>query len=383
MYYIVEKASPQYHQIGLEDLFFGDDNTKSLITTNLTNTRTRQIYWFTSDQRRDARVPILIKYLKTFNESTEYLRVKNRNDLYRTYHIPKKSGGLRRIDEPIPELMESLNRLKDIFEIHFKFKNYELYHTSAFAYIKGRCVKDVGVRHQQNESKWFLKTDLTNFFGSTTIEFLEKMLSMVYPFCLVMQTAEGKEELMKAVELAFKDGGLPQGTPISPLLTNIMMIPIDYKLANELRDFNKNRYVYTRYADDFIISSKYNFDYKSIVSFINGTLKEFDAPFKIKDEKTKYGSSSGSNWILGMVLNANNELTVGYKNKRKFQAMLSSYIMDKKKGVQWDKTDVQIMEGHRAWYSSVEGDTIDRIIDHINQKFSVDVRKMIAADLAA
>lgn len=37
-----------------------------------------------------------------------------------------------------------------------------------------------------------------------------------------------------------------------------MMIPVDFKLSNTLRNFEKQSFIYTRYADDFIISSKYD-----------------------------------------------------------------------------------------------------------------------------
>ena len=37
-----------------------------------------------------------------------------------------------------------------------------------------------------------------------------------------------------ALELAFMDGVLPQGTPASPLITTIMMIPIDFCLNRKL-----------------------------------------------------------------------------------------------------------------------------------------------------
>ena len=35
---------------------------------------------------------------------------------YETFHIPKHSGGMRRIDAPKPELMALFRDIKDIFE---------------------------------------------------------------------------------------------------------------------------------------------------------------------------------------------------------------------------------------------------------------------------
>ena len=60
------------------------------------------------------------------------------------------------------------------------------------------------------------------------MEWVLHMFSMVFPFSEVMKDEKGKAELTKALELGFLDGGLPQGTPLSPTVTNIMMIPVDF-----------------------------------------------------------------------------------------------------------------------------------------------------------
>lgn len=380
MFYITVMQSPMYRQMTLEEFLFEvDTKPQAMINPNLTNTRTYEVERISEKFLERFNVAKLVTKLSQFNASTEELRAKPRHDLYRTFHIPKKSGGLRKIDAPEPELMDALRRLKTIFEEDFK----ALYHTSAFAYVKHRSTVDAVKRHQANESKWFGKYDLSNFFGSTTIDFAIKMLGMVFPFSEVIKSTVGERELRKAIELAFLDGGLPQGTPISPLITNIMMIPVDYKLANGFRDFNHQRFVYTRYADDFLVSSKYTFSFREVEKFIVDTLKSFGAPFTIKSEKTRYGSSAGSNWNLGVMLNKDNEITVGHKKKRQFQAMLASYIMDKKNSKDWDKSDVQTMEGYRNYYRMIEGDTIDKMVAHIGEKFGVDVVQLIKDDLRA
>ncbi len=379
MFYLTVKQSPMYRQMSLEELLFGTDTQSTLINSNETNTRTYCLERVSERILDNTDLPALISKLENFNVKNEELRSKPRQELYHSFHIPKKSGGLRQIDAPNPELMGALRELKAIFEEDFG----ALYHTSAFAYVKGRCTIDAVKRHQANESKWFAKYDLSNFFGSTTPEYVLKMFGMIFPFSEVIKLDYGREQFSKAIELAFLNGGLPQGTPISPLITNIMMIPVDYILANSFRDFNHQRYIYTRYADDFLVSSRYGFNFREAEQHIIDTLKEFDAPFTIKSQKTRYGSSAGANWNLGVMLNKDNKITVGYRKKRQFEAMLSSYIMDKKKGVSWDLSDVQTMEGYRNYYRMVEGDNIDGIINHLNSKFGVDVMQLIKEDLRA
>ena len=377
MIYITVRQSPMYHQMTLEEFLFETETQPSLMNDNTTNTRTYEVESLSRHFLSKLHLDHLIGKLTTFNQETENLREVPRHDLYHTFYIPKKSGGLRKIDAPNPELMDALRKLKTIFEDDFN----ALYHTSAFAYVRKRSTVDAVKRHQYNESKWFGKYDLSNFFGSTSPEFVEKMFSMIFPFSEVMKNPEGKEQLTTALSLAFLDGGLPQGTPISPIITNLMMIPIDFTLFKKLRQFEKQKFIYTRYADDFLISSRYDFDFKKIENLIVDTLRSFNAPFSIKSSKTRYGSSSGSNWNLGVMLNRENKLTIGYKKKRQFQAMLASYVMDKQNGVNWDLNDVQVLEGYRNYYRMIEGDTIDKIVEHIGKKFKVNIVRMIKDDL--
>lgn len=381
MTYITVRQSPMYHQMTLEEFLFQDEARDVLLNDNTTNTRTYEVPFLTEYMERKFRFDIrhLVEKLREFNDATASLRSVPRHSLYEEFYIPKRSGGLRRIDAPCPELMDALRRLKTIFEEDFR----ALYHTAAFAYVKKRSTIDAVKRHQANESRWYAKYDLHNFFGSTTLDFMIRQFSMVYPFSEVVKSKYGLSQLMTALELATLDGGLPQGTPISPLITNIMMIPIDYKLSNKLRNFEKQRFVYTRYADDFLVSSRYDFSYREIEKLMVDTLQEFGAPFSINTKKTRYGSTAGSNWNLGILVNANNEITVGHQKKRQFKAMLTSYVLDRRNGTAWDKHDIQIMEGLRSYYRMVEKDTIDEIVSKIGTKFGVDIPALIKEDLRA
>ena len=378
MTYITVKQSPIYHQMTIEELLSGSLDTIAPINPNLTNTKTYEMENVSEKFTRRINVDTLIEKLIQFNQSFEPLRQQKREDLYETFHIPKKSGGLRRIDAPKPELMDALRRLKTILEEDFGV----LYHTSAFAYIKKRSTIDAVKRHQANNSKWFGKLDLHDFFGSTTLDFAMSMFSKIFPISEVVREEVGRNALHDALELAFLNGGLPQGTPISPLITNVMMIPVDFKLSNTLKDFEKQNFVYTRYADDFIISSKYDFDVHKVENLIVSTLRSFNAPFSINASKTRYGSSSGRNWNLGVMLNKDNEITVGHKKKRQFQSMLHNYITDRRNGVQWGREDIMVMQGLYSYYHMVEGAVIDAIIKHINEKMGVDVLCFIKEDLS-
>lgn len=373
MPYITVMQNYKGHQVTFEDILF---DRVPFINNNPSGKLSGTVTIFTNKsetiRKYAANINIqgLIMSLEMFNAAHEDLFNADRESLYHTFYIPKRTRGYRKIDEPLPPLMEALRQLKAILEERFNI----LYHTSAFAYIKNRCPIDAVKKHQRNKSKWFLKTDFSDFFGSTTEDFLLKMMLMIFPFSEVMKSERGEKALRKSMGLCFLNGGLPQGTPISPTLTNLMMIPLDHRMTNDLV---KRGFIYSRYADDIMISHRESFDHNEICRYISDVLKIYDAPFSIKDEKTRYGSSAGRNWNLGVMLNKDNEITIGRKNKEYLKAACNSYVKDKKNGVNWDLHDVAVLRGKIAYYKMVEPEYMSKFIAWFNEKNSVNLIKML------
>lgn len=396
-YYITRMATPRCHQMTVEELLTKSDDELSKFFNQSTdsnagsNTVTLCLDKIPEKILRTVNVDLLVRKLQEYNEKYSYLldkireyeavpkeqRPRMNGMIYYEFPIPKKDGGLRIIDAPDEELKSALKEQAEIYRKYFG----ALYHTSAFAYITGRDVVKCVKRHQQNDSHWFAKFDLHGFFPSTTPEFVIGMLEMIFPFSEVLKRDDGREALYKALSLGFLDGGLPQGTPLSPFLTNVMMIPVDHTLSNALRDFDGKRFVYTRYADDFIISSRVDFRFKDIEDAVVETLKFFDAPFYLNTKKTRYGSRAGANWNFGIMLNKDNEMTIGYRNKRRLKAILTSYALDRVNGKAWDLGELQSVNGVMSHYNNVEPGCCDAIIDRLNQKFGVDIKEFMKADL--
>ncbi len=383
MIYVATPA-PKYvvHRMTLEELFSGKVNFH-YTNRNGTNTITYRIDKDKISRRMSERVGVdintMIGLLQSFNRKYAELFDGDRHRLYRTFYIPKRSHGYRKIDAPNEQLSNALIELKGILQCY----DIPLYHTTAFAYIKRRSHIDSVKRHQANKSRWFGKYDLSNFFGNTTFEFVVKQLSIIYPFNMIMEDTAGRPALMKAIELGFLDGGLPQGTQLSPLLTNIVMMPIDHELNKRLHQFKKQRLVYTRYADDFLVSSEYGFDYREVESEINKVLAEFEAPYRLNAEKTRYGSSAGQNWNLGVMLNKDNQITVGSKRKRELKAAITSYVKDREHGIAWELGDLQVLQGNISYCRMVEKETINGIIKKLSDKFNVNVEACLRADIKA
>ena len=69
-------------------------------------------------------------------------------------------------------------------------------------------------------------------------------------------------QLDAIINIATYNGALPQGSPLSPLLCNMVLLPFDWAMYYSTKHFDG---VYTRYADDILIS----FSDKKQLSFIS------------------------------------------------------------------------------------------------------------------
>lgn len=383
MPYITIRRFQRARQLTFDDIMNGFD--PSLFETK--NTRDTTTYFaeyvsYKVKSRMDFRG--MYESIKAFNEKyADLISTEDKKTLYYSFKIPKRTGGLRQIDAPEAPLMLALRELKRILEEKFFFT----YHTGAFAYVHGRSTIDAVRRHKNNKSRWVLKTDLSKFFPNTTPEFLLKMLYQTFPLSEYIKYDFGyKEEFEKAMSLCFLNGGLPQGTPTSPMLTNQMMIPIDHAISKMCHE-HKPHLCYTRYADDMDISSEYDFRWSEVVCEIGKILKSFDAPFAFNKEKIHYGSTAGRNWMLGVMLNKDGDITVGHENKRTFKTMLFAFghsIHDK---LYWSVEDTQHLQGLMSYYKMVEGEKIDEIVKAYSDKFGFSLtekmKQIIKGELVA
>lgn len=320
--------------------------------------------------------------LEQFVQDTAELRAKDRHSLYRSFNIPKRKGGYRTINAPTDELRIALDRLKGIM---VKWAP-GLYHTAAFAYIgawnvydtldrkyvhiPGRCTKDFVLKHQRNGSNWELKTDFSDFFGSTNKEFAIKMLKKIEPYCYMEQKL-----LSDAFDLCFLDNGLPQGTTCSPLISNIIMIPIDHAIAKVCM---AHKIVYTRYADDILMSTVERTGPKMLLDIIKEALDKFEAPYVIKPEKTKYVSKKGKNWVLGMMWNSENQITIGAENKKKIKAMLYNLLNGVDSSAASNYKSPRQVAGLISYYKMIEPKFVEKMLDDFQERYPrIDVRDFL------
>ena len=172
-----------------------------------------------------------------------------------------------------------------------------------------------------------------------------------------------------------------------------MMIPFDHAFAKAVNHFESgkhnpdgtpitDRLCYTRYADDIIVSCKVIFNFHAVERLIVQLLSQMNAPFTLNESKTQFRSRAGRNWILGVMLNKDNQITVGYRKNKIFKATIDTYFRDKQKGKKWPDEDLQSFQGNITWFKDVQPDTTKYIIQKYNAKYGLDLESCIKADLA-
>ncbi len=282
---------------------------------------------------------------------------------YRHFEIPKKSDPKKK--RPIDAPDDLVSGIQTYYKNYIEQYLRVLPHKAAHAYVEKRGTLTAMQQHQKNESKWFLQIDLKNFFNSITGTWLKEMLLKVYPFPYIDETT-----LDNIVKVSLLNGALPQGSHLSPTLTNIIMVPIDYAITEKLHNYRKHHYVYTRYADDITISCKYKFNPKEIENVIREIFRDFNVPFHINEDKTRFGSSSGRNYHVGLILNKDNKISLGHEKNNKFRAMLFNFCTT---GYEWELKDVYRMLGLISYYKSIEPDFVSKTLDKYNKKFNIDI----------
>lgn len=252
-----------------------------------------------------------------------YERMKEHNDFsYNEYKIPKKKGGYREISEPNPSLKELQKQLYiTLLQCHI-FPN-----DKAYAYIDSRGTIDMAEYHK--DSRFVVKMDLKNFFPSITKELLKTVLLRNYAFVIIEQ--EIPRFLDRLCEIACYKGSLPQGSPLSPYLSNILMVEFDHRILKHLQSKGIK---YTRYADDMVFSSKKYCSIKFLTLLVQSTLKEvFGDAIKLNKEKTKQLKTTGRCYVVGVKINNQNNITYGHEKKKKLKYqlynMFKAYEADK------------------------------------------------------
>lgn len=201
-------------------------------------------------------------------------------DFYRTFAIPKRSGGIRKIDTPRPILMQIQRWLLD--QIVSKSSVSE----QAHGFVVGRSIITNARTHLG--CRELLKMDLRDFFPSVTASTVHHIFKdMGYP-----------PNVCRALSRLVTLGAcLPQGAPTSPALSNIACVELDSNLNNLALKYDLT---YTRYADDLTFSgSSIPSDMTTLVA--NLTSK---SGFSTNDKKTILSPAGHRKIVTGISISS-------------------------------------------------------------------------------
>lgn len=225
---------------------------------------------------------------------------------YKVFKIPKRNGGYRTIYEP-DYTLKSIQR-----NILNNVLNERITSSYAKAYKKGLSLVDNATPHLNK--KVILKLDIKDFFPS--IDFL-KVYKKAFPRNMY---PEAVASLL--TNLTTYNNFLPQGTPTSSYISNLVLRSFDIKVGNFCEDRNIS---YTRYCDDMTFSG--SFDTKEVITFVKNAL--YKEGFILNKQKIKIIKPNKAQIVTGIVCNEKLSIPRPYKKAiRQSMYYINKYGLD-------------------------------------------------------
>lgn len=261
---------------------------------------------------------------------------------YKTYYIPKRTGGERRIDHPSAEL-KALQRWLNL-RVLSRFPVHE----SATAYEQFASTRKNAAPHAR--SKFLLRLDFRDFFPSILrkdiFDFLKASMS-------ILPNGWSDRDSRIFVSLVSRGAGLTIGAPTSPKLSNRICFDLDTKLKSLASDRDCK---YTRYADDLFFSTSQPNVLREVSELTGEVIRDLVCPasLRLNPSKTLNLSRGRRRLVTGVVLASDGSLSIGRQTKRRIRSMIH----------QWDALDPdekRWVSGMLSYSLSVEPEFVNRL----------------------
>lgn len=234
--------------------------------------------------------PVLLKSL-TYYANPEISRKR-----YQTFTIKKKSGADRTIHAPTKGLKSVLRSLNFVLQCMYEP------HEAATGFVIDKSIVDNARKHVGHH--YVLNLDLKDFFHSFDRNRV-KMGFMFEPFNLSGDKEPLAFLLASLCTHPFEIDGetqavLPQGSPTSPTLTNILCKKLDRRLTGLANRFGAT---YTRYADDITFSSPHNIYNEEAFNKELKRIIEDDQKLFVNSKKTRLQKAGYRQEVTGLIVN--------------------------------------------------------------------------------
>lgn len=204
----------------------------------------------------------------------------------------------------------------------FLFEHLPVNDRVAFAYRKGTNPHHALLPHAK--SRAFYQTDLTKFFDRITSPLILRAIQGNNT-----PIADLEQHLDRVIQLVTIDGRLPIGFSTSPAISNTCLKPFDDQLENYS---HKNNIIYTRYADDIILSAENREQLSGVEENLIKLLAENLGPeFQINRSKSKLTTVGRKIKVLGMVVLPTGHISIEMETKKKIEYQLHYFVKNKSK----------------------------------------------------
>lgn len=226
---------------------------------------------------------------------TYILYIKKVDNLYFTFSIPKKSGGTREIHSPHKELKDIQSTLADLLYNYREdfWKERKIRPNISHGFEKNKSIITNANIHKNK--RFIYNLDLENFFDTFHFGRVKGFFEKNRDFKLPSEVAT------IIAQLTCYNGSLPQGSPCSPIITNLICTIFDNRIMKLAK---KYRLIYTRYVDDLTFSTNDKKFLDKKESFLNELTHEIErAGFKLNNSKTNLQFKDSRQTVTGLVVN--------------------------------------------------------------------------------
>lgn len=260
---------------------------------------------------------VLEKLLRASNTQVQMLLMRAPYQ-YKHYTIPKRTGGVRHIYHPTPNL-KAIQR----WMTTNLFCNLPI-HSSVFSYRKGRSIKIHANEHLH--SNFLLRLDFHDFFPSIDDKWLEEYLLKQIDTGILAIDADTIQDIVRLscrYDKESKDLALSIGAPSSPVLSNAILFDADQAASTHCLELEC---IYTRYADDIYISSRTKGRINHAEKLVREAFEHHASKLHFNENKTINVSKKRNRIVTGVTLTPDRHLSIGRDLKRQIKTEVYLWI---------------------------------------------------------